>query len=78
MAGLFRSILMASPNDCQELFGPNEGTKEAWHCAIHGTVTSCPFRFLRCDDLPSSQDAAPSQGRGWLALARKHQASKER
>lgn len=40
---------------------------ETWHCSLHGTVSRCPFRFLRCDVLPLAQDAAPPSGRGWLA-----------
>jgi len=26
------------------------GGGAGWHCAIHGTVTRCPFVYMTCDD----------------------------
>lgn len=45
-------------------------TTPVWHCAIHGTVSVCPFRFLRCDIPATTQDAAQGSGRGWLKSLR--------
>lgn len=67
----------AHSNPPEDLFA-GEGIKESWHCALHGTVTGCPFRFMRCDVVPSHQDSAPPSGQGWLAQILKNKASIER
>jgi hypothetical protein len=55
-----------------------QGIQESWHCAMHGTVTGCPFRFMRCDVVPSPQDSASLSGKGWLAQILKTKPTIER
>lgn len=40
----------------------------AWHCAIHGTVTRCPLKWMACDD----PTPALPPGRTRWSLARPH------
>ena len=61
------------PNEL-DLF-PVVEARQCWHCAIHGTVSECPFTFMRCDVAATTLDAAPLSGRGWLAQLRKTKAT---
>jgi hypothetical protein len=37
-----------------------------WHCAIHGTVSECPLRYLWCtDDLPDIVQERADQDRAY-------------
>jgi hypothetical protein len=38
-------------------------SSKVFHCAIHGTVTSCPFKFMACD---SEEGNEPGTAPGWL------------
>lgn len=33
-----------------------------WHCALHGMVSSCPFKFMSCDEPVSLADRLPLRG----------------
>jgi len=43
-------------NPSDELFPAAETT--SFYCAIHGTVTACPWRFMSCTEPATKADAA--------------------
>ena len=43
-------------------------TRRSWYCAIHGTVSACPFLWMSCDYADGSAETAKPHTSDWAEV----------
>jgi hypothetical protein len=50
-----------------EFLGDDRPSSVPIHCAIHGTVLRCPFRYMSCEDIYIAQLVTDFSAEAWAA-----------